>query len=138
MGSFPKDVLVSRAREVCLNAYAPYSGYRVGAALVSEAGRLYSGCNVENVSYGLSVCAERNAVAQAISAEGPKMRIREILVLNRDETFCTPCGVCRQVLYEFGPHATLFFRRGDAWQRMTISQLLPETFEFTPSQSSAA
>ena len=90
--------LVSAARAVRLRAHAPYSRFRVGAAVLDERGRIHVGCNVENASYGLTVCAERNAVAAAIAA-GAK-RVRAVAVCTA--TGATPCGACRQVLAERG------------------------------------
>ena len=92
--------LAARARE---NAYVPYSHFAVGAALRSEDGSIYTGCNVENASYGLTICAERNAVVHAV-AEGAR-RFDAVAVVT--ENGVTPCGACRQVLAEFGPEMTV-------------------------------
>ncbi len=92
-----QNELVTRAAEARLQAYAPYSRYLVGAALLAKSGRIYTGCNVENASYGLSICAERTAVVKAIS-EGEK-EFRAIAVVT--ENGGSPCGACRQVLWEF-------------------------------------
>jgi cytidine deaminase len=95
------DALVAAARKAQANAYAPYSGYRVGAALLAEDGRVFVGCNVENASYGLCSCAERTAIGTAI-ASGAK-RFSAIAVATQGERAGTPCGMCRQVLAEFAP-----------------------------------
>lgn len=91
--------LIEQARKSRANAYAPYSVYHVGAAVLGANGRVYTGCNVENLSYGLTVCAERNAVA-AMIADGCR-EISAVAVVTRDGG--TPCGACRQVLREFAP-----------------------------------
>jgi cytidine deaminase len=121
--------LLARAERVAANAYAPYSNLHIGAALLSEAGETYEGCNVENASYGLTWCAERTAVTSAIAAEGPTMRIEAVVVCTPDLEVCSPCGACRQVLAEFGPDAVVVFKsdRGELAQR-TVRSLLPEAF----------
>lgn len=96
------DALVAQALEVRNNAYAPYSNFKVGAALLGESGRVYLGCNVENSSYGLCVCAERTAVARAI-ADGERS-FKGIVVATQSEPPSPPCGMCRQTLSEFARH----------------------------------
>ena len=125
-----QDDLLAAAREVCQKAYAPYSHYHVGAAVLTESGNVYQGCNVENVSYGLCMCAERNAIARAIAEEGPSMRLKAIAVLNREEKICTPCGACRQVITEFGSHTVVIYRGDAAWLQTPVYALLPGAFEF--------
>jgi cytidine deaminase len=123
-----RSALVKAARAVRARAHAPYSKYRVGAAVLDERGRIHAGCNVENASYGLTVCAERNAVAAAVAA-GAK-RIRAVAVFTEDVG--TPCGACRQVLMELGgpaTHVVLAAPKGGAVNR-TLGQLLPEAFSF--------
>ena len=114
-----------RAREA---AYAPYSGYEVGAAVVAEDERVFFGCNVENASYGLSLCAERTAIASAVSA-GAK-RIRAVVVVTDAEPPGMPCGACRQWLAEFGDDSmeVVAVNGKGAIQRFTLGQLLPEAF----------
>ncbi len=97
-----QNELVTRAAEARLQAYAPYSRYLVGAALLAKSGRIYTGCNVENASYGLSICAERTAVVKAIS-EGEKEFLAIAVVT---ENGGSPCGACRQVLWEFSSPET--------------------------------
>lgn len=96
----PTQELWKAACDVRERAYAPYSGYQVGAALRLEgSARIFQGCNVENASYGATICAERNAVLQAVAHTGGKPRIEEIVLVTRDPA--PPCGVCLQVLSEF-------------------------------------
>jgi cytidine deaminase len=109
-------------------AYAPYSQFRVGAALLTSKGKVFTGCNVENASYGLSNCAERTAIFAAIAQSGPGLNIRAIAVVNDQGVPCSPCGACRQVIYEFGPGATVFFQSAKGWKQSHITELLPEGF----------
>jgi cytidine deaminase len=109
-------------------AYAPYSQFRVGAALLTSKGKVFTGCNVENASYGLSNCAERTAIFAAIAQSGPGLNIRAIAVINDQGVPCSPCGACRQVIYEFGPEATVFFQGSKGWKESHITELLPEGF----------
>ena len=119
--------LVAAARKAAENAYAPYSHFRVGAALLTEDGEIISGCNVENASYGLTICAERNAVFQAV-ARGVR-RIVAIAVYTPTDVPTPPCGACRQVLVEFGPDAEVIcVGEGDDILRYRVSELLPESF----------
>ena len=96
------DTVMDAARDASRSAYAPYSDFRVGAAILTEGGEIYAGCNVENASYGLAICAERNA-AGAMALANPRDReIRLVAVFSPDAAPCFPCGACRQVLREFG------------------------------------
>jgi cytidine deaminase len=124
-----RDRLLSAARRAMKNAHAPYSKFKVGAALVTTRGRIVIGCNVENASYGMTNCAERTAIFTAVAQWGPKMEIRAIAVTNNRNAPCSPCGACRQVIYEFGPNAVVFFRgkSGDD-KELPITDLLPEGF----------
>lgn len=110
------------------HAYAPYSHFRVGAALLTTKGKLFSGCNVENSSYGLTNCAERTAIFAAIAETGPSLKIRAIAIVNDQDVPCSPCGACRQVIYEFGPNATVFFQSSAGSKESLITELLPEGF----------
>ena len=124
--------LVALAKQARERAYAPYSNFPVGAALLGRSGRVYSGCNVENASYPLTTCAERTAVTKAVS-EGER-EFEAIAVVTA--TGATPCGGCRQILREFGgPHGDLRVLVADTAGNVrvfTIAELLPEGF--TPNQ----
>ena len=120
------DALLIAARQVQTQAYAPYSNFRVGAALESESGDVYVGCNVENASYGLTICAERAAVCAAVSAGAQRFR-RAVVVTDSDPP-AAPCGACRQVLSEFGRDFRVDAvgpRRTSTW---TMAELLPAAF----------
>uniref|UniRef100_E6QL88 cytidine deaminase n=1 Tax=mine drainage metagenome TaxID=410659 RepID=E6QL88_9ZZZZ len=95
------DQLVQLALQAAENAYAPYSGFRVGAALLLHSGQAVTGANVENVSYGLTICAERSALVRAVAEFGPETRIHAVAVVNLNHAPSPPCGACRQVLAEF-------------------------------------
>jgi cytidine deaminase len=110
------------------NAYAPYSKFRVGAALLTTSGKVFSGCNVENASYGMTNCAERTAIFSAVAQLGPKLEVSAVAVVNDHGVPCSPCGACRQVIYEFGPDATVFFQGAKGEQQAHITELLPEGF----------
>ena len=120
--------LLDAARKAMKNAYAPYSHFRVGAALLTNKGEVFSGCNVENSSYGLTTCAERTAIFAAVAQSGPRLRIRAITVVNDRDVPCSPCGACRQVIYEFGSSASVFFKSSKGWKEAQITELLPEGF----------
>jgi cytidine deaminase len=118
--------LVDAASSVRMNAYAPYSGFKVGAALLSKSGEVFVGCNVENASYGLSVCAERNAVAAAIAAgEGDFVALA---VVTESSPPATPCGACRQVLAEFGELEIVLANPAGERRTASIGELLKEPF----------
>jgi cytidine deaminase len=109
-------------------AYGPYSGVQVGAAVLTEKGQVFGGANVENASYGLSLCAERAAIAVAMAAEGPAMRIRALAVMSDQPGPFAPCGACRQVIYEFGPEALVIFQGEEGLTEAPITDLLPHAF----------
>jgi cytidine deaminase len=120
--------LMQRAREVAARAYAPYSKFQVGCALVTQAGGVFTGCNVENASYGLTICAERNAIFHAIACEGPQMRLASLAVIALGQEF-PPCGACRQVIAEFAsPDMPVCFLQNGRLVTQTIAELLPSTF----------
>jgi cytidine deaminase len=95
------DAVMDAARDASRNAYAPYSNFRVGAAILTEGGQIHAGCNVENASYGLAICAERNAASAMAFANPEDREIRLVAVFSPDAAPCFPCGACRQVLREF-------------------------------------
>lgn len=119
--------LTRAAKEARKHAYAPYSKYQVGAAVLGASGRVYSGCNVENVSYGLTVCAERNAVATAIA--GGEKRILAVAIAT-SEPPGPPCGVCRQVIAEFADEETPVAMVGSTSRAIhQLGSLLPFAFD---------
>jgi cytidine deaminase len=122
------DRLLESARRAQRNAYAPYSRFPVGAAVLAEDGRIFLGCNVENSSFGLTVCAERNAVAAAVVAGARP--VAAAVVANQDNI--VPCGACRQVLAEFDPEMPLVLgaATGDACSVISLAALLPAAFKF--------
>lgn len=110
-------------------AHAPYSNFHVGAAILTAKGKIYCGCNVENASYGMTNCAERTAIFSAVADAGPKLEIRAVAVTNDHGVPCSPCGACRQVIYEFGPDAVVYFQGKDGTPKEAhITELLPEGF----------
>ncbi len=129
------DALIEAATEAHARAYAPYSHFQVGAALLGESGRIYRGCNVENVSYGLTSCAERNAVFGAVLAG--EASLRAVAVVTGAATPTAPCGACRQVLVEFARHGdmeVILATLDGARTLTTLSALLPLSFrEFSPT-----
>ena len=123
------EELMDRARAVAAKAYAPYSRFQVGCALVTADGGLYTGCNVENASYGLTICAERNAIFHAVAQEGQGMRIASLAVIALGHEF-PPCGACRQVIAEFAaPALPVTFLQNGLLTTKTLAELLPATFQ---------
>ena len=120
------DALLTAARQVQSQAYAPYSNFRVGAALETADGRVFVGCNVENASYGLTICAERAAICAAVSAGAREFR-RAVVVSNVDPP-AAPCGACRQVLAEFGLHLSIEAVGPARTVQWKLSELLPAAF----------
>lgn len=129
------DTLRQMAQQAAQQAYAPYSKLRVGAALRSASGKIYTGCNVENASYTLGNCAERAAIATAVQAEGPAFKLAAIAVAAFSENGAllpiSPCGGCRQALVEFGEAASVSFQQPDGqWLHVRAADLLPYRFSF--------
>jgi cytidine deaminase len=121
--------LVAAAREAAARAYCPYSRFNVGAAVLTSAGEIFSGCNVENASYGLTICAERNAVFQAVSRGRGPLSIRAVVVYTPTAEPTAPCGACRQVINEFGPNALVVSTcSGPDSLESSLEQLLPKAF----------
>lgn len=124
------EKLKVKAKEAANKAYAPYSKFKVGCALITTTGNIYTGCNVENASYGLTTCAERNAIANAVNIEG-EIEIQELVVYTPTETVTPPCGACRQVIFEFTKRATIHsYCESKESSANTIDQLLPGAFDF--------
>jgi cytidine deaminase len=125
------DELVAAARKARASAYAPYSDYRVGAALATEDGRIFTGCNVENASYGATVCAERNAIGAMIVA-GASKPVACAIVTGGNKPG-TPCGMCRQVLVEFTRDMPVVLvaesEAGDVRRDAMLAELMPDVFE---------
>jgi len=117
--------LIAQARDARRRAYAPYSDFAVGAALLARDGRVFTGCNVENASYGLTVCAERVAVFKAIS-EGCRDFVALAVV---SETGVTPCGACRQVLVEFAVEQVIVARPDGSYTIFALGELIPHAFD---------
>lgn len=124
------EELLEHARKVALQSYSPYSGFKVGAALKLTNGEIVTGTNVENVSYGLTICAERAALVRAVSQFGPAIRIEAVAVANLNQAASPPCGACRQMLSEFVlPDAPVIFPAADGTRTMTFSEVLPLAFD---------
>ena len=124
-----RERLLRAARKVMKNAYAPFSNFKVGAAILTSKGKVFAGCNVENSSYGMTNCAERTAIFSAIAEDGPELEILAVAVVNEQGVPCSPCGACRQVIYEFGPEARhLLSGREGPEAKAAITELLPEGF----------
>jgi len=123
--------LLEAAQTAAARAYAPFSNFRVGAAILTQGGEVFTGCNVENSSYGLTNCAERTAIFSAVAA-GALNAERELVavaVVNPEGALCSPCGACRQVIFEFGPEAVVIYRAHSGEIAQTKAKdLLPEGF----------
>ena len=120
--------LVEAAKKARSKAYSPYSGVKIGAAVLTSAGKIFSGANIENASYGLACCAERVAIFKAISAGHGE--IMAIAVVGKSEDFTKPCGACRQVMVEFNPKMKVLRRGLDGFAKDgTAGSLLPEHFK---------
>jgi cytidine deaminase len=120
--------LVAAARAAAGLAYAPYSRFAVGAAVLASSGRVYTGCNVENASHPVTLCAERNAVGTAVAAGDGQIVAVAVASPPPDLDDLTPCGMCRQFLVEFGPDVIVIARQGGAWTVRRIGDLLPGAF----------
>lgn len=123
------DLLLTKAKEASKNAYAKYSGFKVGACVLAGSGKTYLGCNVENASYGLTICAERNAIANAV-ANG-ETEIHAVAIYSPNTRNCTPCGACRQVIFEFqkSKDVEIITQSVDSFVVYKINELLPEGFK---------
>jgi cytidine deaminase len=129
----PNTELLSAAHEALLNAYAPYSRFRVGCAVEGESGTVYTGCNVENASYGLTICAERVAITAGVVAG--ERRFKRLVLVSDAPQPVSPCGACREVLREFGPGLSVESHgRVSGLKTWTIAELLPGSFELPGSE----
>ena len=126
--------LIDQALKARRRAHAPFSHFKVGAALCCKSGRIYTGCNIENPSMSLSICAERTAMIKAISEGETDFEIMAIVADSQPLTY--PCGACRQMIWEFGPDLQLILAntKGDI-KRVALRDLLPEAFEFRPRET---
>lgn len=122
------DPLMDAAREAARTAYAPYSNFLVGAAILTEGGAVHAGCNVENASYGLSICAERNAATSMVSADPDDRRIKSVAVFSPNASPCFPCGACRQFLREFGCDEVVVEDASGLLRRYPFEEILPNSF----------
>ncbi|MDP8203947.1 MAG: cytidine deaminase [Candidatus Tenebribacter mawsonii] len=122
-----KQKLIEAAKKVAENAYVPYSGFHVGAALLTESGKIFTGCNVENSSYGLTNCAERTAIFKAVS-EG-ETKFTELVVFSKTDELFYPCGACRQVISEFSSDLKVSIISLKDTLETTIAELLPHGFK---------
>jgi cytidine deaminase len=127
-----RDQLIAAAREAQKHAYAPYSKFYVGAAILTTDGKTFTGCNVENASYGLTICAERNAIFAAVAAANVqpqgKIKLQAVAVTNTQNIPCSPCGACRQVIAEFGRDAVVYYQGEKGIKEVTVKELLPDGF----------
>lgn len=134
---FPVEKLIKAAGAARSRAYAPYSCFQVGAAILTAEGRYYTGCNIENVSYGLSCCAERVALFKAVS--NGERNFEALAVTAGTEEYCAPCGACRQVLAEFNPGLKVYMANGRGEYRLlTVAELLPAAFVLTEAHPACA
>ena len=120
------ELALPKAREVRDEAYAPYSGFRVGAALLVEGGEVFCGANVENASYGLAICAERSAATAAVSHG--RRGFKAIAIVGADGVGTAPCGTCRQFLSEFNAQLPVVYATSDGYTVTAVDQLLPDAF----------
>ncbi|MEO1050395.1 MAG: cytidine deaminase [Bacteroidota bacterium] len=124
-----EKTLAEAARKTSLNAYAPYSKFRVGAAVLTDKGEMFTGCNVENATYGLASCAERNAIYNAVIHSGNDVKITKVVVYTPTDEPTSPCGICRQVIHEFGENVEVIsVCDGPNQMRSTSNELLPKAF----------
>ena len=123
------EEMMEKAIEVSKNSYSPYSKFAVGACVLMDSGNIYTGCNFENASFGMTICAERNAIGSAIAAGDKKIKAIAIYSPNQDN--CAPCGACRQVIHEFCDNdndVDIVLKNGEELKIYTLAQLLPESF----------
>jgi cytidine deaminase len=119
-------VLVKKAKSAAKTSYAPYSKFYVGAALLGNNGKIYTGANIENASYGLTLCAERAAVSKALS-DGCRS-FAAVAAVEKKKGVVSPCGACRQFLHEFSPEMSIAVKKKDSAVFVPLTELLPEAF----------
>jgi cytidine deaminase len=137
VSALQRQRLLRLARSAMKHAYAPYSNFHVGAAILLRDGRFFSGCNVENASYGLTICAERNAIFSAVAQSSKKPEIVAAAVVNHRGIPCSPCGACRQVMAEFGPRAVVWYPGPAGFVQRTMQELLVDGFSLCPNEPDA-
>ena len=121
-----ENKLIQSARDVSLKSYSPYSKFKVGCAILSSGAEIFTGCNIENISFGLTICAERAAVFNAINKIGPELKIMKVVIYTPTGKPITPCGACRQVLGEFGNDTEILsVCNSEMTLRYTLKELLP-------------
>ena len=124
------ESLMEAARKAALQSYAPYSHFRVGAALQLSNGAVVTGANVENASYGLTICAERSALVRAVAEFGPELRVSAVAVANLNDAASPPCGACRQMIAEFiEPDAQIVFPSSEGARTIRFAELIPFAFD---------
>ena len=132
------EELIALATRAAENAYSPYSKLKVGAALRTRKGDVFTGCNVENASYGLGICAERTAIFKAVAEEGSQMRIAEIAAIITPDIAGSPCGACRQVIAEFSDsETTVTFLGPEGLLTLSVGELLPFAFQIPSSTNNS-
>ncbi|HFC9842615.1 TPA: cytidine deaminase [Legionella pneumophila] len=124
--------MISEAHKVLVNAYAPYSKFSVAACICTDKNNFYTGVNVENISYGLTTCAEVSAICNMVTAG--ERKIKSIVVLAANNLLCSPCGACRQRIHEFSSSDTMVHlcNKETIFHSITINELLPLAFDFNP------
>lgn len=123
------EILSQKAFEAKKNSYSPYSQFKVGACVLTESGKMFTGCNIENAAYGPSICAERVALTKAISEVGVKDKIVAIAIITDSNTFSFPCGVCRQVMDEFNKDMDIIICKSvNEFKIYKLSEILPHSF----------
>lgn len=122
------NTLLQAAWQARANAHAPYSGFFVGAAIIDAQGRIHAGCNVENASYGATICAERNAILAAVANGMKPGEIKALAIVTEADPLTPPCGMCRQVIAEFAEHLPILLANRERRELFDISTLLPHAF----------
>lgn len=127
MEKYDSDRLINAARKAREFAQAKYSHFKVGAAIITDEDEIFTGCNVESSSYGLTICAERVALTKALS-EG-RVNFKAIAIVAKDDAFCPPCGACRQLLFDYAPDIDVILTNGKEKQIYKLKELLPHAFD---------